>query len=156
MVKRSSWKESCVILLQESFWKSVVYDLKLAGPLVKVLRTVEGERKPIMGYIYEAMDRVKETIAKTFGEKEDAYKKTFEMIDERWQCQLHQPLHAAGLYLNPEFFYDDSERIMDNEEVMNGLYACIARLVHDVEGQDKAIEELGAYSSAQDLHYGKP
>ena len=47
------------------------YSLKLTSPLVKVRRIVDEEKKPPMGYIYEAMDRAKEAIAKSFGYKEE-------------------------------------------------------------------------------------
>ncbi|ESQ30597.1 hypothetical protein EUTSA_v10012300mg [Eutrema salsugineum] len=63
------------IIMQDSFWRNVIYALKLIGPLVKVLRLVDGEKKPPMEYIYEGMERAKE------------------------------PLHAAGYFLNPEFQY---------------------------------------------------
>ena len=49
--------------LQDTFWRNVLYALKLTGPLVKVLRIVDGEKKPPMGYIYEAMDRAKEKVS---------------------------------------------------------------------------------------------
>ena len=32
---------------------------------------------------------------------EEKYKEIFEIIDRRWEIQLHQPLHAAGYFLNP-------------------------------------------------------
>ncbi|XP_019086262.1 PREDICTED: uncharacterized protein LOC104718701 [Camelina sativa] len=47
-------------IMSDRFWHSVLYALKLTGPLLKVLRLVDGEKKPAMGYIYEAMDRAKE------------------------------------------------------------------------------------------------
>ena len=37
-------------------------------PLVKVLRLVDGDAKPAMSYINEAMDRSKEQIQKNFNE----------------------------------------------------------------------------------------
>ena len=43
---------------------------------------VDGEKKPPMGYIYAAMDRAKETIAKSFKLKKEKYEKVFEMIDK--------------------------------------------------------------------------
>ncbi|CAH1436343.1 unnamed protein product [Lactuca virosa] len=95
--------------MQNSFWRNIVYTVKLTRPLVKVLRMVDGETKPTMGYIYEAMDRAKEAIAKRFHNKKEEYKKAFQIIDQRWQCQLHRPLYAAGHYLNPETFYDNQE-----------------------------------------------
>ncbi|KAE8657940.1 hypothetical protein F3Y22_tig00116976pilonHSYRG00151 [Hibiscus syriacus] len=71
------------IILQERFWRNIVYALKLTGPLVKVLRMVDVDKKPAMGYIYESMDRAKETIALSFLHKEEHYKKAFEYIDAR-------------------------------------------------------------------------
>ncbi|KAF8397598.1 hypothetical protein HHK36_016518 [Tetracentron sinense] len=41
--------------------------MKITAPLVRVLRLVDGEKKPPMGYIYEAMDRAKETIKEAMG-----------------------------------------------------------------------------------------
>jgi len=39
--------------------------------------------KPTMGFIYEAMDRAKETIQDLFKNVETKYKELFEIIDER-------------------------------------------------------------------------
>lgn len=72
----------------------------MIGPLVKVLRIVDGDKKPAMGYIYESMDRLKETIAASFLHKEEHYKNAFEYIDARWDCQLHRPLYATEFFLN--------------------------------------------------------
>ncbi|KAL4586691.1 hypothetical protein LXL04_011333 [Taraxacum kok-saghyz] len=72
--------------MQETFWRNVLYALKLTGPLVKVLRLVDGEKYPAMGYIYEAMDRAKEAIRDSFTNPED-YKAAFKIIDRRWECE---------------------------------------------------------------------
>ena len=55
--KDAGGKKMTSYILQESYWKNVLYSLKLTRPLVKVLRMVDGDKKPPMGYIYEAMDR---------------------------------------------------------------------------------------------------
>ena len=83
-----------------------------------------------MGFIYEAMDRAKEAIQRAFNNNERKYKDIFAIIDKRWDCQLHHPLHAAGYYLNPKFFYTNPNIDNDNE-VMDGLYKCIDRLSED-------------------------
>ncbi|KAJ9552901.1 hypothetical protein OSB04_016946 [Centaurea solstitialis] len=64
-------KRVASFVLMPTFWSSIVWILKMTGPLVKVLRLVDGEKKPAMGYIYEAMDRAKEAIAKSFNNIED-------------------------------------------------------------------------------------
>ena len=45
-----------IIMADKNFWSSIQYCLKSTLPLVKVLRLVDGDAKPAMGYIYEAMD----------------------------------------------------------------------------------------------------
>ncbi|KAF5761694.1 putative ribonuclease H-like superfamily [Helianthus annuus] len=102
--KDAKGKKMESILLQDTFSRNIVYALKLASPLISVLRLVDGERKRAMGYIYAAMASAKTTIEKSFKEKEEFYKETFEIIDQRWECQLHKPLHDAGHYLNPSIF----------------------------------------------------
>ncbi|XP_059283872.1 uncharacterized protein LOC132037383 [Lycium ferocissimum] len=131
-----------------TFWNQVVYILKIIGPPVKVLRLADNEKKPAMGYIYEAMDRAKEAIAKAFEGNIAKYKDIFKIIDERWQCQLHHPLHAAGHYLNPEFFYQNPA-IENCTEVTDGLYACIEKLVPSTEVQDKIMTEIPLYTKAE-------
>ncbi|KAG5585497.1 hypothetical protein H5410_045931 [Solanum commersonii] len=68
-----------------------------------------------MGYINEAMDRVKETIERAFSGVQRQYEKV--LIDARWTSQLHRPLHAAGHILNPMLFYTTQENdTLDSEE----------------------------------------
>ncbi|GKE62029.1 hypothetical protein Tco_1512396 [Tanacetum coccineum] len=81
--KETAGKEMVRTILSDGFWRNVAYVLKLTGPLVKVLRIVDGDKKPAMGYIYEAMDRLKETISTSFANKEVHYRKAFEIIDRR-------------------------------------------------------------------------
>ncbi|RVW67494.1 hypothetical protein CK203_063042 [Vitis vinifera] len=73
-----------------------VYKFRLvSSPLVCLLCLVDGEKKKApMGYIYEAMNRVKNTIVRSFNGNEEKYKEIFKIIDERWEIQLPQPLHA--------------------------------------------------------------
>ncbi|KAK9268498.1 hypothetical protein L1049_000250 [Liquidambar formosana] len=103
-----------------------------------------------MGYIYEAIDRTKKAIGKSFNSNEDKYHEAFGYIDERWSCQLHQPLHAAGYFLNPEFFYANLY-IEQDEEVITGLYKSITRAVPSLTKQDKITEELTMYKRAESL-----
>ncbi|XP_074291203.1 uncharacterized protein LOC141617974 [Silene latifolia] len=79
--KEPTTKKVVQFVLQEIFWRNVMYALKLTGSLVKVIKMVDGDKKPTMGYIYETMDRAKEAIANSFGNKEDEYTDAFEMID---------------------------------------------------------------------------
>ncbi|XP_006589897.1 uncharacterized protein LOC114371387 [Glycine soja] len=131
LYKELKGKEAAKVVLMPLFWNSVVYTLKVMAPLVKVLHLVDGERKLAIGYIYEAMEKAKETIIKSFNNNESKYKDVFAIIDKRWNCQLHRPLHAAAHFLNLEYFYDNTDLEFDFE-VTNGLFECIKKF--DLEG----------------------
>lgn len=45
-----------------SFWRDVVYTLKAMTHLLDVLRMIDNDMKPIMGYIYDTMGVAKESI----------------------------------------------------------------------------------------------
>ncbi|PON53148.1 Ribonuclease H-like domain containing protein, partial [Trema orientale] len=63
-----------IILKDKTFWPSVVYAIKTTKPLVEVLRLVDAEKEPAMGYLYNAMDVAKEKIANNLGGEEKDYK----------------------------------------------------------------------------------
>jgi len=54
------------LVMDDKFWKSVVICLVGAGPLIKVLHLVSLDQKPVIGFIYEEMKRVKEKIQQAF------------------------------------------------------------------------------------------
>ncbi|KAM3737671.1 hypothetical protein ACB098_09G074200 [Castanea mollissima] len=134
--KELTGKRVAQTVLMPTFWNTVVYNLKC---------------QVAMGYIYEAMDQAKEVIENYFNRREERYKENFEIIGRRWDCQLHRPLHVAGYFLNPEFFYDNRSKIERDEEVMAGLYKCIQRLVPNINQQDKILEELTLYNREEGL-----
>uniref|UniRef100_A0A0R0HQX4 HAT C-terminal dimerisation domain-containing protein n=1 Tax=Glycine max TaxID=3847 RepID=A0A0R0HQX4_SOYBN len=150
--KEPKGKEAAKVVLMPFFWNSVVYTLKVMAPLVKVLRLVDGEKKPAMGYIYEAMDKAKETIIKSFNNNESKYKDVFAIIDKRWNFLLHRPLHAAAHFLNPKFFYDNTDLEFDFE-VTNGLFECIKKLIPQFDVQQKILTELHLYKIGAE-HFG--
>ena len=145
--KEQKGKTIANILLMPSFWNTIVFCLKVSGPLVRVLRLVDGEKKAHMGYIYEAINRVKDTIVRSFNGNEEKYKEIFKIIDKRQEIQLHRPLHTAGYFLNPKFFYDKPE-IEHDAEIMSDLYKCILRLTRDPAKQEKVVVEVSLYTNA--------
>lgn len=74
---------------------------------------------------------------------------------ENIEKPLHWPLHAAGYFLYPEYFYDNHSKIEQDEEVMTGLYKCTQRLVSNINQQDTIIEELKSYESEEGV-FGLP
>ncbi|XP_022025633.1 uncharacterized protein LOC110926187 [Helianthus annuus] len=141
-------------ILLPTFWNHVNFAVKIGYPLLGVLRLVDGEKKPPMGYIYNAMKKAKELIASSFKNKEAKYRDIFKIIDKRWDCQLHQPLHAAGYYLNPGLYYNNPE-VEDDTEVISGLQACIMKLILNEDEQIQINTELPLYRRADGI-FGYP
>jgi len=50
------------VVMDKEFWKDIVTCCKGAFPLIEVLRLVDSDEQPAMGWIYEAMDQAKEKI----------------------------------------------------------------------------------------------
>ncbi|KAL0916057.1 hypothetical protein M5K25_013539 [Dendrobium thyrsiflorum] len=138
--KKPEGKEIRRHILSDKFWASVTYAILSTRPLVQVLRLVDAEKKPAMGFIYNAMDEVKELIAHNLGGEEANYREIWDIIDARWEVQLHRHLHAAAYYLNPQFQY--SERKSSNPEVKLGLYHCMERLIPDLTVREIADLQL--------------
>ncbi|XP_028055925.1 uncharacterized protein LOC114260062 [Camellia sinensis] len=113
--KKDDAKEAKQIIQSKDFWTNAADVLKVQEPLLKVLRLVDGDEKPTMGFIYEAMDRAKLAIKQNCRYYIDYWK----IIDNRWAFQLHTDLHAAGYFLNPIFQY--GEHLSNHREVMSGV-----------------------------------
>ena len=59
--RREDGKAIARLVYTDSFWEGVEEVCSISEPLVKALRLVDSD-KPTMGYLYEAMDRAKESI----------------------------------------------------------------------------------------------
>ena len=60
--------------------------------LVKVLKLVDQDKKPTLSIIYEAMNRAKLVIKASVKQ----WEKDWEVIDRRWEGQLHRDLYAVS------------------------------------------------------------
>ncbi|KAL6334260.1 hypothetical protein AAG906_014658 [Vitis piasezkii] len=113
-------------------------------PLVKVLKLVDQDKKPTLSIIYEAMDRAKLAIKASVKQ----WEKYWEVIDRRWEGQLHRHLHATAYFLNPMFQY--SKHFSNHPEIKVGLKE--VKLFIDGQGEfgsattRKAINQSLPYS----------
>ena len=105
-------------------------------------------KKSLLWDINTTIEKAKNTISKSLKGDITKYHHVFQIINKRWECQLHRPLHAAGHYLNPEYFYSNPE-IVQNEKIVTCLHRCIERLVKNIETQDKISDELIKYREAE-------
>jgi len=58
-----------------------------------------------------------------------SYISIWNIIDVRWELQLHIPLHVAAYYLNPYYHYNPNFKV--NANIKIELYQCLERMVSD-------------------------
>ncbi|GER51284.1 hAT transposon superfamily protein [Striga asiatica] len=138
-----SGKRVASLIGDRSFWSGVKTTLRAAMPLVKVVEWMDKNRKDQIGYIYETIDQVKESIRKELGEKRCEYKRFWKVIDEVWSGFLYSPLHAGGYFFNPNLFY--SEDVCVDPEVATGLVCCVVRAEENVRIKDRILIQIEKY-----------
>ncbi|XP_072088132.1 uncharacterized protein [Arachis hypogaea] len=134
--------------LDSRLWKNIVICLKATAPLITILRLVDSDEKPAMGFIFEGMRKAKETIKTNFGCVKKSYEPIWKIIDGRWESQLHRPLHAPAYYLNPHYHYEPNFMV-DDADIKIGLYSCLKKLVPNQEERKKVDLQL------PDFHYAR-
>jgi len=83
--------EAKKVVMDKEFWNKAIEILKVFEPIIKVLKLVDGDDKPTMGFLYEAIDRAKQAI-----EQNCRYSTYYNsIIDKRW-IYMHSDLHSAG------------------------------------------------------------
>lgn len=136
------------LLMNNDFWHGVSVVAKASTPLVDLLVWINKAITPQVGYLYEAMDLVKENISK---ELPDSYEAIWDLIDEIWNSHLHSPLHIAGYYLNPSIFYGNFHC---DDEVETGWKDCCNRML-DQQFQETLCSQQDMYEGAQgNFHFG--
>ncbi|BAT82590.1 uncharacterized protein HKW66_Vig0222880 [Vigna angularis] len=130
------------LVMDDKFWKSVVVCLLGASPLIKVLHLVSLDQKPVIGFIYDEMKRVKEKIQHAFKFVKKRYMPLWDIIDERWDEETLRPLHATVYYLNPRFHYDPS--FEEDFDVKLGLYGSLSKMIakQDWSKVDHMLEDF--------------
>ena len=69
LYKENKTKEVVGIVLDRQFWNDCNVIVKIVEPLMRLLRIVDGDIKPSVGYVYEGMIRVRKGIKVVFKNK---------------------------------------------------------------------------------------
>ena len=70
-------------IMSLAFWNGVTCCLKVFAPLIKVLRLVDGDRKPSMPWLYGELRKAKQDIREALSTLENNYRPIIEKIDEK-------------------------------------------------------------------------
>ncbi|KAL5764322.1 hypothetical protein ACOSP7_016678 [Xanthoceras sorbifolium] len=143
-------------VLNMNFWNGVTLCLKVFAPLVKVLRLVDGDVKPSMGFLYGELKNAKEEIKVVLRNNVSVYRPILDIIDSKAKDRLDTPLHKTAYLLNPFYCYKDPE-IGKDCDLMNALYACVEIMYpDDMDKQTRILmNDLVKYTKKED-QFQKP
>jgi hypothetical protein len=117
LAKSTAGKTVSVIVLDSTFWSNCFMIAKIMAPIIKLLKIVDGDERPSMGYVYDGMQRAKNAIKAMFRNRKSSYKPYTDIIKARWDKHLKRELHAAAYFFNPAFQYsgdfNDKSRVTE-------------------------------------------
>jgi hypothetical protein len=145
--KKAVGKKFYNLVVSSEFWNDVLYAINSIEPLVEVLRRM-GSGRPYMGYIYGELLNAKKEIAFRFENKEEHYLPIWDLIDSGIDQFVKEPLHLAGYYLNPLFYYENRNDIEKTEIFRDALVDCARKMYRDESTQEKIVHQLNLYSTA--------
>jgi hypothetical protein len=142
-------------VLDQEFWKVCATICQITEPLVRVLRIVDSDERPAMGYLFGAIHAAKEEIVRRFQRKKKMAQPFLEIIDARWDNQLSKDLHAAGYWFNPSNQYNITE-FSKHRMTISGVHDVIERFAHGKIGlQTKLTSEMRLFRNAEG-DFGRP
>jgi hypothetical protein len=147
--KDSKGKKFVESVLDSLFWEDCAIIVRMSEPLIRVLRMVDGDDRPLMGYLYDAIHRAKEEMMRRFQKRRARVKPFIDIINNRWEGQFYRNLYAAAFWLNPRFQYDAS--IMDKHmSTISGLLDVLEKYAHEnLPLQSKITSEMKLFRNAE-------
>ncbi|KAF7835821.1 uncharacterized protein G2W53_010680 [Senna tora] len=116
--------------------------VKIVAPIVHLLRIVDADEKPSMGYVYEGMRRAKKKMKEMFKGKKQMYKPYKDIIKARWHKHFRCDLYAAAYYFNLAFFYD--EKFVEKNNITQAVL-CLLEIRSICNDLAKGIQEMQVY-----------
>ncbi|XP_071735719.1 uncharacterized protein [Rutidosis leptorrhynchoides] len=132
------------------FWAGVTSCLSVFAPLVKILRMVDADWKPSMGFLHGELKKAIQEIKDALNNRKSLVKPIMDIILTKMDGRLDSSLHLAAYVLNPYYFYNDIS--VQNDEIANdAVVEVIERMFCDDFEMQKLIvlEELPIYKSKQ-------
>lgn len=148
----SKWSKEAVgekfynLVVNKMFWHRVLYAINSLEPIVDVLRRSDSGVLS-MASIYGDLANAKKEIALRFLNMEKHYLPIWNIIDRRCNASLKTPLHLAGYYLNPFFYFHNKNEIENHGIFTDALVECMLNMYKDQSTQEKILDQLELYKT---------
>eukprot|EP00258_Populus_trichocarpa_P037860 XP_024453879.1 uncharacterized protein LOC112326992 [Populus trichocarpa] len=147
--KDSKGKKFVESVLDSLFWEECAIIVRMSEPLIRVLRMVDGDDRPSIGYLYDVIHHAKEEMMRRFQKRKARVKPFIDIINNRWDGQFYRNLYAAAFWLNPRFQYDAN--IMDKHmSTISRLLDVLEKYAHgNLPLQSKITCEMKLFRNAE-------
>ncbi|KAD5507983.1 hypothetical protein E3N88_15686 [Mikania micrantha] len=112
-------------------------------------RGVRGPMDRFMGSARDNEDGSLQNEKMTTASAKEHRNRIWDIIDKKWELQMHRDLHTAAYYLNPQYRW--SPNVSEHAEIKRGLYNVMARFVKDTQVYTKIEDQLIAYKEKKGL-----
>ncbi|XP_056162160.1 uncharacterized protein LOC115662154 isoform X2 [Syzygium oleosum] len=139
LVTSTEWRQlslkegiaSKVISMVESpqFWSQCQEVLQVLEPLFEVY-CLSRNTNPTISYLYEAMERVKESLKRLSDNNDGKYECIWKLYNGMRAKVIH-PVHAAAAFLNPSYFLSDN--FHESQEMKDGIDYVLQNMVAEEE-----------------------
>ena len=99
-----------------------------------------------MGSIYELMTRAKESIRTYYIMDENKCKVFLDIVDRKWRDQLHSPLHAAAVFLNPSIQYNPEIKFLTS--IKEDFFKVLEKLLPSPEMRRDITNQIFTFTKA--------
>ncbi|XP_060203778.1 uncharacterized protein LOC132632016 isoform X1 [Lycium barbarum] len=140
---------NCIGILDDNdFWRTAEECVAVSEPFLKVMREVSGG-KTAVGFIYELLTRAKESI-RTYYIMDEIKCKTFlDIVDKKWQNNLHSPLHSAAAFLNPGIQYNTEVKFLGS--IKEDFFRVLEKLLPTPELRRDITTQILLYTRASGM-----
>lgn len=139
----------CVeILNDDELWRAVEEIVAVSEPLLRVMRDVSGG-KPAIGYIYESMTKVTDSIRTYYIMDEGKCKSFLDIVEQKWQTELHSPLHSAAAFLSPSIQYNPEIKFFST--IKEEFYLVLDKVLTTPDLRHDITAQLHAFRKAQGM-----
>ncbi|CAN0827184.1 hypothetical protein LINGRAPRIM_LOCUS2509 [Linum grandiflorum] len=125
-------KDAYATVLAGRFWGGVDSCLKVFEPLVNLLRLVDGDVKPSMGFVYGQLLEAKNDIKKACKNDQNVHKEIIAIVDKKMSGRLDAPLHLIAYLFNPFYSYR-SPAVFDDPDVTTTFITCVEQFYYGEE-----------------------
>ncbi|CAN1319884.1 hypothetical protein LINPERPRIM_LOCUS31452 [Linum perenne] len=134
------------IILDNMFWGDCLEIVKVVTPIMKLLRFVDSDEKPSLGYVYKGMALIIEGIKNIYPDNESKYKPYIDIVEKRFDKHFRGDMHRVAYYFNPALAYDRTDTPI--EFVKSAVLNLFELKTYCTDGM-AAVKELKIYEEAK-------